>query len=134
MKKIIFTLSILLFMLGISGCGENMTDYEPILGSWEAEIQMSVLGITIPASEEQTADATYRLEFYEDGTGKSAIIVSEGYTDHISDIETTFTYSLDGEKLELTHENGSNQSFSVSFSDELLILDGRAHIELVRIK
>jgi hypothetical protein len=133
MKKVIFTLSILLFMLGISGCGENKTDYEPILGSWEAEMQISVLGISPPAVEGQTADATYRLEFYEDGTGKSAIISKE-YADHISDIETNFTYSLDGEKLELTHENGSIQSFSVSFSDEKLILDGRAHIELVRIK
>ena len=134
MKKVIFTLSILLFMLGISGCGENTTDHDAILGSWEAEIQMSVLGISIPAGEEPITDATYHLEFYEDGTGKSAISVSGEFADHISDIETNFTYSLEGEKLELTHENGSIQSFSVSFSDKMLILDGRAHIELVRKK
>jgi len=133
MKKVIFTMSILLFMLGMSSCSEDLTDRDPILGSWEAEIQMSILGISIPAVEEQTADAIYHLEFYKDGTGKSAIIVSGEYADQIPNIETDFTYSHDDGKLELTQENGSIQSFSVSFSDEILILDGRAHIELVRI-
>ncbi len=115
------------------GCGQKQTDHDSVLGYWEAETKMSVLGISLPDDEgEHTADVIYCFEFYEDGTGKNSIIVDEKYADLISDVNESFTYTLDGEKLEITHENGNIQAFTISFSGENLILDGRAHMELVR--
>ena len=135
MKEMIHFVLVLSFLLTITGCGLTQTDRNSVLGSWEAEIQMSIIGVSVPDDEgNHTADMIYRFEFYEDGTGKSSIIVDEKYTDRIPNIKESFTYILDGDKLELTHEDGNIQKFTVSFSDENLILDGRAHMELVRKK
>lgn len=135
MKKVLCFLFVLSFLLIIVGCGQKQASHNSIFGSWEAEIQMSIIGVSVPDDEgNHTADMIYRFEFYEDGTGKSSIIVDKKYTDRIPNIKESFTYILDGDKLELTHEDGNIQKFTVSFSDENLILDGRAHMELVRKK
>lgn len=134
MKRAIRFLIVLCMLPVLCSCSRQITDRDTIIGSWEADIRLSVLGISVSADKEQTAEAIYRLELQEDGTGRSSITVSSECTDPIPDIETDLTFSYNDGKLELTHENGSILSFSVSFSEDKLILDGRTHIELVRIK
>ncbi len=135
MKRALFIVLVIFSLISMVSCGQNRTEQESISGVWEAESELSVLGVALPdADEKQTVDMKYRFEFNDDLTGESHIIVDEKYTEFVPDTNSSFTYVYDGEKLELTHENGTKQVFSVSFSGEKLILDGRAHIELVRIK
>ena len=130
MKKVFYFVFVSFLLLTIASCGQNQANNNPILGYWEAETTMSLLGVPESDDEEnQTIDMIYGFEFCKDGTGKNNIIVDEQYADHISNI--SFTYILDGDKLELTHEDGKKQAFTVSFSGENLILDGRVHIELI---
>lgn len=132
MKKAISFMFVLLFLMAIAGCGQNRAD-NSIFGTWEAETEVSILGISVSDdAENQTVDAIYRFEFYEDGTGKSSIIVDEAYADQFPNTNVSFTYALDGDKLTLTHEGGNIQAFTVSFSGDNLILDGRARLELIR--
>ena len=96
------------------------------------ETELSVLGVSFSnGAENQTADVIYRYEFKEDGTGKNSIIIDEKYAYRIPDMNVNFTYTQDGNNLEITHEDGNTQIFTVSFSEDKLILDGRAHLELV---
>lgn len=135
MKKVFCFMFVLFVLLAMAGCGQNQADHNSILGSWEAETELSILGVSVSDDEEnQTADMVYCFEFYEDGAGKSSIIIDEKYAEDIRNMNASFTYILDGDKLELTHEDGNTQVFTVSFSGENLILDGRAHMELVRKK
>jgi len=132
MKKFI---AIMLALFCLAGCTQNKADENSILGSWEAESKMSIIGISMPIeAENQTIDMIYHFEFLENETGKSKIIVDEKYADYIQNVEDNFTYTLDKDKLELTYENGNTQVFTVSFSDGNLILDGRVHLEFVRKK
>ena len=122
-------------MLIITGCSRDQSESNTILGSWETETKMSFLGVSVPDSEGyQTLDVIYRIEFYEDGSGKSNIIFDEEHADRTPDTNLNFIYILDGDKLELTHESGNTQTFTVSFSDDKLVLDGRAKLELIRKK
>ena len=135
MKKMFSVVLVVLSLLSIAACGKNKTEAESLVGAWEAESELSVLGIALPdADEKQTVDMVYRFEFNEDGTGERQIIVDEKYSKYVQDVNASFNYSYDGDKLELTYDDGTIQAFSVTFSDEKLILDGRARIELSRTK
>jgi len=134
MKRLLCFLLILLALSAFVGCSKKQTDYNPLLGTWEADTEMSILGVSLPDDGKQSISVVYRLEFYADGTGKSSILVDEKYLDRIPNINTNFTYVHDGDKLTLTHEEGNTQVFTVSFSDGNMILDGRTHIELIRKK
>ena len=130
MKKFI---AIILALFCLAGCGQNKVDENPILGSWEAESEMSIIGVSILNMEiNQTIDMIWCFEFLEDETGKSTIIVDEEYGKYIPNMSESFQYKLDGDKLELIYEKGNTQTFTVSFADEKLILDGRTRLELVR--
>lgn len=135
MKKALCFMLVFVSLLAIVGCSQNQADRNPILGSWEMETKMSVLGVSIPDDEgNQTVDGIYRLEFNEDGTGKNSIIIDEKDADRIPNTNVNFTYTQDGNKLEFIREDGNIQVFTVSFSGDKLILDGRARLELIRKK
>lgn len=131
MKKLTVFVLVLMYALAMVGCDQNQNNRDYIFGSWEAEIEMSILGVSV-ADEEgpQSTYAIYNFDFFEDGTGESGIIVDRKYAEYIADTNESFTYILDGNKLTLTYDNGKVEKFTVSFLDEKLILDGRSHIEL----
>ena len=134
MKKTISFLLVIL-LATITGCGQKTADKNTILGSWETKIAASILGVSMPDNEEaQSADATYCFDFSEDGSGTSSITLDAAYAEQFRNTQENFTYTLDGEQLTLTFENGNTQVFTVSFSDGKLILDGRARLELMRTK
>ena len=135
MKKMFWFVAILsAALLAMSGCGRYKSVESLIPGVWETESELSIIGIFVDGAEDQTAEMVYRLAFQEDGTGKNSIIVDAKYAGSIPDVNAEFTYMIDGDQLELTYEDGSIQRFTVSISGENLILDGRAHLELVRQK
>ena len=123
---------ILVLMLGLSmiGCGQDPDKQNSVLGSWEAETEISILGVSASDDAPQSVPAVYCFDFSEDGTGEQRVIVDEEYAERFRDMNTSFTYVLDGDKLTLTHENGNTDKFTVAFSESKLILDGRACIEL----
>ena len=135
MKKTISFLLVILLLAAITGCGEKTAAQKTIVGSWETKIAASILGVSVPDNEEaQSTDATYCFNFSEDGSGTSSITLDAAYAEQIRNTQENFTYTLDGEQLTLTFENGNTQVFTVSFSDGKLILDGRARLELMRTK
>ena len=132
MKKWILFAFAMVYAFAMAGCSQNQADQDSVFGSWEAEMELSVLGVSAAEEEgKKTAAAMYCFDFFEDGTGESRIILDEKYAGHIPNTKEHFTYVLDGDKLTLTYETGRVQEFTVSFSDGKLILDGRARIELV---
>ena len=134
MKKVSCIVLVLCVLLAVVLWSQSRGNRNSILGSWETEMQVSVLGVSGPDGREQTAEVLYCFAFYEDGTGRRNITAREEYADRIPDIEESFTYLLEGDILTLTQENGNTQVFTVSFSGQNLILDGRTHMELVRKK
>ena len=135
MKKVFCLILALLFLLAITGCNRNQAERNAILGCWETEIDMSVLGNYLSTIEDnQVITATYELEFYEDGTGNCRITFDEEFADQLPNVNTALTYTYSGSTLEITPENENAQTFSVSFSGEKLLLDGRSHLELTRKK
>ena len=132
MKKRTLFAFVLICALAMAGCGKGQAGRHSILGSWEAKTEMSILGVSV-ADEEgpQSAEVLYRFDFFADGTGDSSIVPDGKYADRIPGTNAGFTYTLDGDKLTLTYENGNTEIFTVSFRDGKLILDGRAHLELV---
>ena len=131
MKRLTALVLALICVLGLVGCDQNQNNRDYIFGSWEAEIEMSILGVSV--ADEEGPQSTYAIcifDFFEDGTGESGIIVDRKYAENIADTNESFTYILDGDKLTLTYDDGKVENFTVSFLDEKLILDGRAHIEL----
>jgi superfamily II DNA or RNA helicase len=78
MKKALCFMLVFVSLLAIVGCSQNQADRNPILGSWETETKMSVLGVSIPDDEgNQTVDGIYRLEFNEDGTQRDPYEVAQ---------------------------------------------------------
>lgn len=131
MKKLTVFILVLMYALAMVSCGQNQANRNSVLGSWEAEIEISMIGVSAGDDKgPQNADAIYYFDFFEDGTGESSIILGGKYAEHIPKTNENFTYILDGDKLTLTYENGNVQKFTISFVEEKLILDGRARIEL----
>ena len=122
MKKVLCLVFAVCLLLTVAGCGQG--ERNPILGSWEAETQISILGV----SGNQTVDAVYRFVFNEDGTGESHIVTDV----NLPDPAGTFTYTLEEDQLVLTYEGGMTQTFTVTFGENTMTLDGRAHLELVK--
>lgn len=135
MKKLTLFVFVLMYALSMFGCGQNQANRDTVFGSWEAEIEISILGVSL-ADEEgpQSAYAVYSIDFFEDGTGECNTVVSGKYAEHIQNTKESFTYILNGDQLTLTYESGKAEKFTVSFLNEKLILDGRSRIELIQKK
>ena len=132
MKRLIAFVFVSIYVLAMAGCTQNRANRGTILGSWEAEIEVSLLGVSVADDNgPQSVAAIYSFNFFEDGTGERCIIIDEKYTEHLPNANEHFTYILDGDELTLTYENENSEKFTVSFSDEKLILDGRVRLELV---
>lgn len=132
MKKIVCLSLVLLLVLSMAACGQS--EKNPILGAWEMQTQVQILGVLQDTPQGQTIDAVTRFEFNEDGTGKWLTIVDQQYAQFVPDADVSFNYTLDGDKLVLSRESGQVNQFTVSFADNKLILDGRVPMELSKVK
>lgn len=106
--------------------------YESMLeGAWECDADISIIGAEdIDQEELKNAFASIYFEFSEDGTGRWITQVKEQYEDVVPSTDIAFTYVLDGDRLDIVQENGTKDSFVISFTGDNLIMDGRTHMEL----
>ena len=133
MRKMLYLILTFTLLLTFTGCNHKKDDPNPLLGAWEAETELSILGVSTFSEESgHTVPAIYRFTFLADGTGTSNIVILQNDSDHIPDTSTNFTYTLSENTLEILYEGGNAQTFTVTFSGENLILDGRARIELTK--
>lgn len=100
-------------------------------GAWECDADISIIGAEdIDQEELKNASASIYFEFSADGTGRWITQVEEQYEDVVPSTDIAFTYVLDGDRLDISQENGTKDSFVISFADNKLIMDGRTHMEL----
>lgn len=119
-------LCIVLILLLLTGCGAP----ETIVGTWEAEMTVSVLGIDQPGTE---APAVTRFIFRKDGTGSWGTEISGGsYPEAVRE----FSYSLEEDVLTLTfaQEDSPTRFTAVLSGDSLTLENPRGSFLLTRTK
>ena len=120
MKKLV--LLILAAALLLAGCGKE----ETLVGIWEQEITVSVLGV-----EGQTeAESIVRFTFREDGTGTQEQMILDGsHPDAVRD----FSWVLEKKTLTLDYGEGQTAVFTAIVEQEVLKLENhRGSYELKR--
>ena len=120
MKRII---AIVLVVL-LTGCAAKQS----IVGTWEQEMTISVIGM-----EEQTeAESTARFTFRQDGTGTQEQLLFDGV--HPNTLRE-FTWTLSGECVILDFGNGRQETFVViQEKDSLELHSQRIIFELKKVK
>lgn len=102
-----------------------------LVGAWGCETDISIIGAEdVDQGEMKNASASIFFEFSADGTGRWMTTAEEQYEDVVPSTDIAFTYVLDGDQLEITQDNGTKDSFVISFIGDNLIMDGRTHMEL----
>lgn len=89
MKKYICLVLVTLLTLAMAGCAKEPT----IVGTWEEEITVSVLGLT---DQPGNHPAVLRYTFAEDGSGIQEIIPND-LPERANNV--TFNYAVEGDKL-----------------------------------
>ena len=122
MKRLLCWILTAVLLLLLTACGET----SGIIGSWEQQMEISILGL-----EGQTSAASIlRFTFREDGTGIQEQIIKDGTHPNAS---REFTYQLEGDKLTLDYGDGLSEEFSVVMDASTLKLkNDRGEFELVR--
>ena len=120
MKKIFVLL--LAAALVLTGCGKE----ETLVGIWEQEITVSVLG----AQDWTETEGIVRFTFREDGTGAQEQIILDGiHPDAVRD----FTWKLEETGLTLFYPKGQTDTFDVTLKDGTLQLKhNRGSFDLTR--
>ncbi len=117
---------VLLMLLLLTGC----TSSNPIVGTWEAEITVAVLGMD---QEGHEASAVTRFTFRKDGTGSWGTSITDG-----SHPETVreFLYTLEENHLILTYqEDIASTEFIATLNGDMLTLESnRGSFQLTRTK
>lgn len=122
MKRFLCGILMAVFLFSLTACG----DASGIIGSWEQEMEISILGL----DDQTTAASILRFTFRDDGTGTQEQIIRDG--SH-PDISRGFTYQLEGEKLILDYGDGQREEYSVVMDASILKMENnRGKFELKR--
>jgi len=115
---------LILMMLLLTGCAAS----EPIVGSWEEEITISVLGI---GQSDAEAAAVTRFLFRENGSGSWAMAFADG--SHPEAVRE-FSYSLEEDVLTLTFKQEDHPiQFTMTLTgDSLRLENDRGTFHLIR--
>ena len=124
MKRLLCWILTAVLLFSLTTCGES----SGITGSWEQEMEISILGL-----EGQTsATSILRFTFWEDGTGIQEQIIEDASHPNAS---REFTYQLEGDKLTLDYGDGQREEFFVMMDASSLNLENnRGEFELTRVK
>ena len=123
MKKAVFAVLLLFLFFTVAGCSNG-----DIVGVWEAEMEISVLGL----DKADSAASVLRFTFFEDGTGSQEQIIIDGT---YPDIIRTFRYELDGSTLTLNYEDLQTEVFSIMFDSTSLQMDSnRINYQLMKVQ
>ena len=106
-------------------CGSE----ESLVGTWAAEVDMSVLGISAQADSTITITTVY--VFGEDGTGSMEMQTPD---DLPNPGKQSFQYTVEDDTLTLLLENGQQQEYEFVLEEDQLTLAGRANATLKRQK
>ena len=122
MKRFLCGILMAVFLFSLTACG----DASGIIGSWEQEMEISILGL----DDQTTAASILRFTFRDDGTGTQEQIIRDG--SH-PDISRGFTYQLEGDKLILDYGDGQREEYSVVMDASILKMENdRGKFELKR--
>ena len=123
MKHCTAILVTLLLLLSCSACGGGDT----LTGTWEGPVEMTALGVAAEDPGDMTG--TIRLTFTEEGTGT----MEAAFPSELPAIEPrTYQYTTEGDQLTITYDAGSSMTFTYSLDGDTLDLDGRADLTLTR--
>ena len=112
-------------LLGLTvSCAAKKT----LAGTWEATVDLSVLGVGQEAP--QTAAAVLRFVFQEDGNGA---METEFDGEHPA-VSRAFQYSTQEDQLILDYTDGGSPSqYTFALEGDTLTLNGRVDVELTRV-
>ena len=117
---LLLLVSVLLFGL-VAGCGAQ----SKLVGTWEAETETSILGVSIEIPF--VSDSVISFSFEKDGTG--AMTTQMGSTS----TSREYTYAVEEDKLTLTYDSGSVEEYTFAVEKDVLKLDGRVDLELNKV-
>ena len=120
MKRIVCVLLMLMCLL--TGCGSQ----ESIVGSWE-DVQAADLGLNLSSG---FVDMETRLILTEEGIGAWEI----EFVESREILRREFTYTLAGRKLTMVYYDNTSETYTVSFEDGILHLEGQDNFILKRIE
>ena len=124
MKRVLCWILTAVLLFSLTACGEE----SGITGSWEQEMEISILGIEGQAS----AISILRFTFREDGTGIQEQIIKDGSHPNAS---REFTYQQEEDRLILNYGDGQKEEFSVVMDTSTLNLENnRGTLELTKVQ
>lgn len=106
-------------------CGSE----EGLVGTWAADVDMSVLGVSEQTDSAITITTVY--VFGEDGAGSMEMQMPEGLPDPG---KRSFRYTVEDDTLTLLLENGQQQEYEFVLEGDQLTLAGRASATFKRQK
>ena len=115
--------ALVLFCLG--GCGAK----DSIVGTWEAPVEMSVLGVGVESP--QMVTSTVRFTFLEDGSGSMDVEAGEEFPA----AQRPFQYSTEGDQITLEYAEGASADvFTFTLKgDALSLVNQRGSFDLTRV-
>lgn len=124
MRRIFCGILMALLLISLAGCSGGGN----IVGTWEREMEISILGV----EGEATVSSTARFTFREDGTGIQAQILPDG--SH-PDAVREFSWQLEGDTLVLDYGENQREEFTASISKSSLKLEShRGSYDLTKAK
>ena len=124
MKRLLCWILTAALLLLLTACG----DASGITGSWEQQMEISILGLDAQTS----AASILRFSFRDDGTGTQEQIIEDGTHPNAS---RGFTYKMEGDKLTLDYGDGQKEDFSVVMDASILKLENnRGKFELTKVQ
>ena len=124
MKRFLCGILMAVLLLLLIACGEA----SGITGSWEQEMEISILGL----DDQTTAASILRFTFRDDGTGTQEQIIRDGSHPNAS---REFAYRLEEDKLTLDFGDVQREEYSVVMDTSSLKLENnRSKFELKRVQ
>ena len=124
MKKRLAALTAVLVLL--AGCGGKSSGEKALIGTWEGQTEMSVLGEGVENPE--TVTGTVSFTFDEEKNGILELDVGGNY----AAISQNFTYTVEKDKLTLQLPD-QTMEYTFVLDGDALGLHGRANFDLKRI-
>ena len=124
MKRFLCGILMAVFLFSLTACG----DASGIIGSWEQEMEISILGL----DDQTTAASILRFTFRDDGSGTQEQIIRDGSHPNA---RRDFIYQLEGDKLILDYGDGQKEEFSIVMDTSSLKLENNGGtFELTGVK
>ncbi len=125
LRKALLCLTAVLMLCFMTGCGAK----DSLQGTWEASVEMSVLGVG--AEPGQTETGVIRFTFEEDGSGS----MDAEFGAELPEAIRPFQYSTEGDQITLEYADGASADvFTFTLKgDALSLVNQRGSFDLTRV-